>query len=95
MEKFLISFSYNDQKFTAAVTKSSVGPRTDYAVHPTSPLIIARFGSEIILFRESDNFAVNTSKDDSYKDFVDVIATAIRDQDCHPEAPEENQNRHL
>lgn len=95
MEKFLISFRYNDQKCTATVTKSSVGRRTDYAVHPTSPLIIARFGSEILLFREEDNFAVNTSKDDSYQDFVDVIATAIRDQDSEPRAPEENPNRHL
>jgi hypothetical protein len=95
MEKFLISFRYNDQKLTATVTKSSVGRRTDYAVHPTSPLIISRFGSEILLFREEDDFAVNTSKDDSYQDFVDVVATAIRDRDSGPGSTEENPNRHL
>lgn len=94
MQKFMISFSYNDQKLTATVTKSSVGARTDYAVRPTSPLIIERFGSEIVLFRENDNFNVNTSQDDSYQDFIDVVATAIRKQD-HDQPTEEEAQRHL
>lgn len=89
----MITFKYNDEEFTATVTKSTAGRRTDYAVRPTSPLIIKRFGSEIILFREENDFAVNTSKDDSYQDFIDVLATAIREQDLNQ--PHGKTNRHL
>lgn len=93
MQKFMIKFSYNDQEFTATVTKSSVGDRIDYAVRPTSPLIISRFGGEIMIFRENNNFAVNTSKDDSYKDFIDVLSNAIRLQDKEGAAGKTKRHR--
>lgn len=80
MEKFMIIFNYNDTEYTATVTKSTVGTKTDYAIRPTSPLIISRFGGHITLFEEDGNFAINTAKDDAYNDFVDVLTNAIRDQ---------------
>lgn len=81
MKKFIITFNINDKEYTAAVTKSILGNRTDYSIRPTSPIIIQKFGPEVLIFREDENFAVNTSRDEYYKDYVDALTTALKQQD--------------
>gem|GEM_PF-373676 len=93
MKKFIISFSINDKEYTAAVTKSVLGNRIDYSVRPTSPIIIQKFGPEVLIFREDENFTVNTSRDEYYKDYVDALTTALKRQDLDRTNRQDNPNQ--
>lgn len=81
MKRFTISFYLGQEKINASVKKSVVGTRTDYIVHPDSSALINKFGNEITLFKENENFSVNTSDDELFNDYVNAIATAIQNQD--------------
>lgn len=81
MKRFSITFYLNQKKVIANVKKSVIGTRTDYIVRPDSAEISHRFGKEITLFKEDDNFSVNTSSDGAFNDYVNAVANAIRPQD--------------
>lgn len=93
MKKFIITFSINDKEYTAAVTRSILGNRIDYSIRPTSPIIIQKFGPEVLIFREDENFAVNTSRDEFYKDYVDALTTALKQQDLENKKQPDRQTK--
>jgi two-component system nitrogen regulation response regulator NtrX len=81
MKRFTITFYFNQEEISALVKKSVVGTRTDYTIRPESSRIIQQFGDEITLFKEDENFSVNTSGDGAFDDYVNAITNAIRNQD--------------
>jgi hypothetical protein len=81
METFRITFRYSNADHSASVLRSAAGGRTDYKVYPDSPEIIQKFGNIIIIFKEDENFTVNTSIDKQYTDYVNAITNALRDHD--------------
>lgn len=77
----MISFSYNNNRYKAAVVKSGLGIRTDYAVRPTDPSIVRKFGRQTLVFRENGQFNCDALIDAQFPDYVDALVNAIRDQD--------------
>lgn len=81
MKRFIISFYFDNENVEADVRKSVVGTQTDYFVNPKSPKIISQYGHEITLFKENENFSVNTSSDRRYNDYVQALVNAILNQE--------------
>lgn len=79
--RFHISFYLHREKVDADVKKSVAGRRTDYTVHPRPDSIARRFGSEVTLFFEDENFSVDQSGDEGFEEYINAIANAIRDRD--------------
>lgn len=78
---FIISFQFANKKEKAEVIKTVFGQRTEYKIMPISMGIVHQFGKEVIVFKEDENFSVNTSGNEAYNDFLNIVTNAVRDQE--------------
>ncbi|GAA4308183.1 hypothetical protein [Compostibacter hankyongensis] len=81
MVEFNINFNYDAADHMAVVLKSVTADRTDYIVRPVDPELVLRFGKQVIIFKEHDNYNCGSHVDETFMDFVDALANAIRRQD--------------
>jgi hypothetical protein len=81
MVEFTILFKYNDRDQKAGVVKSESGDGTEYDVRPIDPTIVQKFGKQIIIYKENENFNTNNHIDEDYIGFFNALVDALKQQD--------------
>lgn len=82
MLEFTISFLYADEMHRAGVVKSCDDQTIEYDVRPITPSIVRKFGKQITIFRQQDEFNANNHIDDDYREFFNALVTALKQQDA-------------
>lgn len=81
MIEFTISFYYDKQHRRARVMRSDTGKTIKYAVRPRDPFIVRRFGKQVTILKEEEEYSSNTYLNKDYTDFFNTLVYAIRLQD--------------
>jgi hypothetical protein len=81
MIEFTIIFSYDNKEQKAGVMKSANDNVVEYDVRPAEPETVKRFGKQISIYREAENFNTGNHIDEDYIGFFNVLVAAIKEQD--------------
>lgn len=87
MTEFTISFSYQDKEQKAGVMKSFEGSMVEYDVRPIEPETVKKFGKQIIIYKEAEDFNSDNHIDEDYTVFFEAVVTAIKEQDTEEASP--------
>lgn len=81
MIEFTIIFIYNHKEQKAGVVKSVNENAVEYDVRPIETETVKRFGKQITIYREEENFSTDTHIDEDYTIFFDALVAALKQQD--------------
>lgn len=81
MVEFTIIFRFNEKDQKAGVVRSENDDQIEYVIRPIDPDVVQKYGKQIIIFKENDEYNCNTHIDEDHRDFFDVLVSAIRAQD--------------
>ncbi|GAA4313695.1 hypothetical protein [Compostibacter hankyongensis] len=84
MIEFTISFRYDNSEHSAKVVKSVSASRTDYVVRPVDPSIVQKFGKQMTIFRENNDYNSEHQIDALLVDYFNALVAALREQDTAP-----------
>lgn len=77
--EFTILFSYNEKTYKAGVLKcTNEKDEIEYDVRPVHPFIVRKFGRQISIFRNKDQFNTHNHIARDYADFFNCLVHAIR-----------------
>jgi hypothetical protein len=82
MVEFTISFRFEEKDQKAGVVKSEKDAGIkEYDIRPADPSIVQRFGKQIIIYKEKENYNAETNIDFDYRVFFDSLVDALKNQD--------------
>jgi hypothetical protein len=81
MVEFTISFRFEEKDRKAGVVKSEKDGGIEYDIRPADPSIVQRFGKQIIIYKEKENYNAETNIDFDYRVFFDSLVDALKNQD--------------
>lgn len=85
MIEFTIVFSYGNKEQKAGVMKSADGNVVEYDVRPVEPETVKKFGKQIVIYREEEDFNAGNHIDEDYTGFFNVLVEALKEQDQEEE----------
>lgn len=81
MVEFTLSFRFEEKDRRAGVVKSEKDEGIEYDIRPADPSIVKRFGKQIIIYKEKENYNAETNIDFDYRSFFDSLVDALKNQD--------------